>query len=166
MIKLLISFVELFRSDGPQPHLLNIHFVRMVSITNIRLYLDFAADESYTPTRLSFLAGTGHHDLIEFTELAFEKPKGWIDVELTGVGGGPDGNTLRAHLVQLKISENHQNGKDTHVRGLKIFARDDSARVRLPERTSRRTGPHQEQRRNVEDEDPAEPSWLAEPVLR
>ena len=33
--------------------------------------------------------------------------------------------TLRAHLVQIKILENHQNGKDTHLRGLQIFARND-----------------------------------------
>lgn len=32
---------------------------------------------------------------------------------------------LRAHLVQIKILENHQNGKDTHLRGLQIFALDD-----------------------------------------
>lgn len=31
---------------------------------------------------------------------------------------------LRCHLVQIKILENHQNGKDTHLRGLQIFARD------------------------------------------
>jgi anaphase-promoting complex subunit 10 len=30
---------------------------------------------------------------------------------------------LRAHLVQIKILENHQNGKDTHLRGLQVFAR-------------------------------------------
>lgn len=32
---------------------------------------------------------------------------------------------LRCHLVQIKILENHQNGKDTHLRGLQIFARAD-----------------------------------------
>lgn len=37
------------------------------------------------------------------------------------VGMGP---TLRCFLVQLRILENHQNGKDTHLRGLQIFARD------------------------------------------
>lgn len=44
-----------------------------------------------------------------------------------GVGGGCDGNTLRAFLVQIKVVENHQNGKDTHVRGLRIYARDEKA---------------------------------------
>lgn len=34
---------------------------------------------------------------------------------------------LRAHLVQIKILENHQNGKDTHLRGLQIFARNDES---------------------------------------
>lgn len=29
---------------------------------------------------------------------------------------------LRAHLLQIKILENHQNGKDTHLRGLQVFA--------------------------------------------
>lgn len=46
---------------------------------------------------------------------------------------------LRAHLVQIKILENHQNGKDTHLRGLQIFALDNesarparAAEVRTP----------------------------------
>lgn len=113
------------RSDGPQPHHLNIHFSRLVQIRSVRLFLDFEADESYTPTRITLLAGTGYHDLLPFSSLEFAQPKGWIDVPLEGVGGGPDGNTLRAFLVQVKVVENHQNGKDTHLRGLKIYAHDE-----------------------------------------
>ncbi|KAI9802070.1 MAG: anaphase promoting complex subunit doc1 [Piccolia ochrophora] len=123
-----------WQSDGPQPHLLNIHFTRLVSIAHIRLYLDFSADESYTPTRLSLLAGTSHHDLLEFVELAFEQPKGWIDVDLSGVGGGNAGDTLRAHLLQVRVAENHQNGKDTHVRGLQVFAKGEGVGLRGRER--------------------------------
>lgn len=29
--------------------------------------------------------------------------------------------------MQVKILENHQNGKDTHLRGLQVFARDGDA---------------------------------------
>ena len=65
-----------WQSDGPQPHHLNIHFSRLVSILSIRIYLDFEADESYTPTKLLFLAGTGYHDLIPFAQLKFDEPKG------------------------------------------------------------------------------------------
>jgi anaphase-promoting complex subunit 10 len=36
------------------------------------------------------------------------------DVDSSGV--------LKAFLVQIAISSNHQNGKDTHLRGVKVFA--------------------------------------------
>ncbi|KAF2469808.1 galactose-binding like protein [Lindgomyces ingoldianus] len=254
-----------WQSDGPQPHYLNIHFFKLVRIVGLRLYLDFDADESYTPTRIVFLAGSGGNDLVEWGEMRLEQPRGWVWADFSGVGdvedegedsededgeGGFDGeddgseggvigrlpdlelalnddisdsentqptntpvingpgiaiagatrgdpmaidtptapgptpplqlpptvphhspqhvhqqipnpnvnpssirphpraplhplpsvNTtpfprlsrkkkpklpvLRAHLVQIKILENHQNGKDTHLRGLQIFARD------------------------------------------
>lgn len=160
------------RSDGPQPHHLNIHFSRLVSILSIRIFLDFEADESYTPTRITLLAGTGYHDLIAFAALSFEQPKGWIDVPLDQVGGGPDGKTLRAFLVQVKIVENHQNGKDTHVRGLKIYARDDKASrglgglmgekpVESPGRPALL-----KQATSIERTWLVEPAWMGEPELR
>jgi len=104
----------------------------------MRIYLDFDLDESYTPTKIAFLAGTGYNDLQEFSVMSFEQPRGWIEVDFEGVGeadneedGEGDGEeegarmpVLRAMLVQVKILENHQNGKDTHLRGLQIFARD------------------------------------------
>lgn len=135
-----------WQSDGPQPHLLNIHFFKLVEIAGIRIYLDFDLDESYTPTKIAFLAGTGYNDLQEWCVMAFEQPRGWVDVDFSGVGA-MDGESdesddddesneeseaaerkkwpvLRAMLVQVQIRENHQNGKDTHLRGLQIFARD------------------------------------------
>lgn len=41
---------------------------------------------------------------------------------------------LRAHLLQVRILENHQNGKDTHVRGLQIFAKEGRSEERKVER--------------------------------
>jgi hypothetical protein len=157
------------RSDGPQPHHLNIHFSRLVSILSIRIFLNFESDESYTPTRITLLAGTGYHDLIPFSSLEFTQPKGWIDVPLDGVGGGVDGNTLRAFLVQVKVVENHQNGKDTHVRGLRIYARD--------EKTGRSLGGLDEWGLNEKNGNAVkasadrigfmtEPDWMGEPELR
>ncbi|KAI9889974.1 MAG: anaphase promoting complex subunit doc1 [Vezdaea aestivalis] len=144
---------QFWQSDGPQPHLLNIHFFKQVSIVHMRVYLDYIADESYTPTRMSFLAGTGYHDLQQFVELSFERPRGWVDVDLGGVSGGrkpvgiegvngsrgedgpeeEEGDVLRAFLVQVRVAENHQNGKDTHVRGVQLFARGEGQRAREDE---------------------------------
>ncbi len=72
-----------------------------------------------------FLAGMSMYDLTEFAEWVGEEPKGWVDVPLEGVGGGDDGNVLRAMVVQIRVCENHQNGKDTHVRGVQVFAMDE-----------------------------------------
>jgi anaphase-promoting complex subunit 10 len=130
-----------WQSDGPQPHHLNIHFFKMVSIVGMRIYLDFELDESYTPTLIRFAAGTGYADLQEFSVMRFEQPRGWLDVDFEGVGDPRDDNeegedgisklpVLRAMLVQVRICENHQNGKDTHLRGLQIFARDEEMRRR------------------------------------
>lgn len=128
-----------WQSDGPQPHTLDVHFFKMVEIAGVRVYLDFDLDESYTPTKIAFLAGTGYNDLQEWCVMGFENPKGWIDVDFSGVGGeghegeggggggGDEVPVLRAMLVQVQIRENHQNGKDTHLRGLQIFARDKAA---------------------------------------
>ena len=126
------STTQFWQSDGPQPHLLNIHFFKLVSIVKLRVYLDFELDESYTPTRMIFLAGMGMYDLTEFAEWAGECPRGWVDISLEGVGPISDGSegdadagsVLKCMMVQVRICENHQNGKDTHVRGVQLFAKD------------------------------------------
>lgn len=136
---------QFWQSDGPQPHYLTVHFFKLVSIVHMRIYLDFENDESYTPTKMQFWAGMGIHDLQEFAEMTFEQPKGWIDVDFSKVGAVPEGlperpdgdidwslrPVLRAFLVQVRIIENHQNGKDTHLRGLQIFSID-PASTQLP----------------------------------
>ncbi|KAF2008984.1 galactose-binding like protein [Aaosphaeria arxii CBS 175.79] len=74
-----------WQSDGPQPHYLNIHFFKLVRIVALRLFLDFDSDESYTPTRIIFLAGSGMNDLVEWGEMRLEQPRGWIWADFEGV---------------------------------------------------------------------------------
>ncbi|KAL8900867.1 MAG: hypothetical protein Q9207_005478, partial [Kuettlingeria erythrocarpa] len=96
----------------------------MVHILKFRMLLDWKHDESYTPTKMQFLAGTGNHDLTEFGKWEGEKPRGWVDADLKGQGrNGGDG--IWCMLVQVQILENHQNGKDTHVRGCQVWAQDE-----------------------------------------
>ncbi|TQS35829.1 hypothetical protein Golomagni_03739 [Golovinomyces magnicellulatus] len=156
-----------WQSDGPQPHYLNIHFSRLVSIVLIRMFLDFDADESYTPTRITLLAGTGYHDLIIFNSLTFEQPRGWINIPLDQAGGGEDGKTLRAFLLQIKITENHQNGKDTHVRGLKIYAQDEREKDAIGNiRPSMKTLKNMVNGNSTERGWLIEPDWIEDPQLR
>jgi anaphase-promoting complex subunit 10 len=153
----------------------------------MRIYLDFDLDESYTPTLIRFAAGTGYNDLQEFSTMRFEQPRGWMDVDFEGVGeaeGEPSDedemrdeseeekeNTskmpvLRCMLVQVRICENHQNGKDTHLRGLQIFGRDSSA---MPERISSgvssapmTAGAERRRKKRIWDT----PTWAMVPELR
>ncbi|KAF8476076.1 anaphase-promoting complex, subunit 10-domain-containing protein [Kalaharituber pfeilii] len=122
-----------WQSDGPQPHTINIHFAKRVCIRLLRIYLDYKSDESYTPTKIAVMSGTGYHDLQEVCTMVLEEPLGWVEVDL-GAGGTVNtgdedrndvvggGGCLRSWLVQVVILGNHQNGKDTHVRGLQVFS--------------------------------------------
>ncbi|KAK5128962.1 hypothetical protein LTR85_000295 [Meristemomyces frigidus] len=138
------DLAHFWQSDGPQPHLLSIHFFKLVSIVSIRVFLDFDNDESYTPTKIALSAGMSVHDVQEFAEMEFKDPNGWHEVDFSNVGlVDPDDDSeqeedqhrdvdwskrpvLKAFLVQVRILENHQNGKDTHLRAVQLFARDDA----------------------------------------
>jgi anaphase-promoting complex subunit 10 len=96
------------------------------------------------------------------------------------------GNVLKAMVIQVRICENHQNGKDTHVRGFQVFAHDDDRR-RIAAATAGAANagqPGHNRRKSVQndpqdvfggavDEGTAdksrgldEPDWMGEPVIR
>ena len=127
-----------WQSDGAQPHLVNVQFQKKVRLRELALYAKYALDESYTPSKISIRAGNSFHDLREIKVVDLEEPGGWMHVSLAkddsggggGGGGGGDGNDggggddgecLRAFFLQIAVLSNHQNGRDTHVRQMKIF---------------------------------------------
>ena len=72
--------------------------------------------------------------------------------------------------MQVKVVENHQNGKDTHVRGLKIYARDERvgrgvAGV-LGEEEQRKSKAIVRKSERGERGFIVEPDWMSEPELR
>lgn len=213
--------------------------------------MNFELDESYTPTKLVFLAGMGGNDLVEFAGWDSpgsigddqaggnqgEPPVGWVDIGLEGVGGrnggyvtrsgsgsgsrerrersrrrssareresertqtqtgrkgilkggaggnvgeeddesdGDEyaGNVLKAMVVQMRVVENHQNGKDTHVRGFQVFAKDEDRR-RVGISASAHAGERRRSRKSLRKEDEgggapgkmSEPDWMGEPIIR
>lgn len=108
-----------WQSDGAQPHFILIKFAKSVNIKCISLFLNFAIDESYTPEHVVVLAGTGEHDLLEVVHKHFIEPIGWQNIEFDE--SCPDA-LLSCYLVKIKFLSNHQNGKDCHVRGIKILS--------------------------------------------
>ena len=116
-----------WQSDGAQPHLVNVQFQMKVKVREIALYADYKLDESYTPSKISVRAGNSFHDLREVCVVDLDEPVGWTRVRLDANGGGETemdaegGAPLRAYFLQLAVLSNHQNGRDTHVRQVKIF---------------------------------------------
>lgn len=112
------SMETFWQSDGPQPHLVNITFARKTTIKYVCLYIDYIADESYTPYKLSIRAGNCFTDLQEVEQIEMDKPSGWVVITLK------DGNSLpiRAFHLQIAVLGNHQNGRDTHLRHVKVYS--------------------------------------------
>lgn len=81
------------------------------------------------------------------------------------------GDVLRAMVVQVRICENHQNGKDTHVRGFQVFAKDETSEKEMRKLVKR---PKQRKKKgvNVEKDDLEEvlglqpASWMNDPDIR
>uniref|UniRef100_A0A914WD19 Anaphase-promoting complex subunit 10 n=1 Tax=Plectus sambesii TaxID=2011161 RepID=A0A914WD19_9BILA len=107
-----------WQSDGPQPHLVNIQFSRKTTVSFLLVYVDYKADESYTPSKIAVRIGSSLSDLREVRQKEFTEPAGWQIIDLRMSNGRPS----RAFVVQLAVIQNHQNGRDTHIRQVKIVA--------------------------------------------
>lgn len=86
------------------------------------------------------------------------------------------GDVLRAMIVQVRIMENHQNGKDTHVRGFQVFAKDETSGKemrKLVKRAKPKSKPKTGTKSNDADIDLSEEivglqpaDWMGEPDIR
>ena len=81
------------------------------------------ADESYTPSKISIRVGSTFHDLQEIHVQELNEPSGWVTILPPSVTSRDDnGETaLRTHFIQVAVLANHQNGRDTHIRQIKIY---------------------------------------------
>ncbi|KAK6108183.1 Uncharacterized protein BM_BM6670 [Brugia malayi] len=108
---------QYWQSDGPQPHTVTIEFSRKTNISYLLLYLDYKTDESYTPSKVVVRLGSSVLDVDEGLTVVFSEPVGWQVIDLRDADGGPS----RAFVLQLQVVQNHQNGRDTHIRQMRII---------------------------------------------
>ena len=133
----------LWQSDGTQPHTVTIHFPRRTAVTHVSLYLDFLRDDSYTPTRVLVKAGTHPYDVMDvryrYVYLfnigrELQEPQGWYHFVLSTTyehvleedealenRRNEKLNPIEVFVLQICVLGNHLNGKDTHIRCLKVF---------------------------------------------
>ncbi|KAH6757014.1 anaphase promoting complex 10 [Perilla frutescens var. hirtella] len=108
-----------WQSDGAQPHLVNIQFQKKVKLQLVVLYVDFKLDESYTPSKISIRAGDGFHNLKEIKTVELVKPTGWVYISLSG--SDPRETFVNTFMLQIAVLSNHLNGRDTHLRQIKVY---------------------------------------------
>ena len=121
-----------WQSDGALPHSLTVTFYKKTKLTHLWIQLNYPLDESYTPQQISVRIGMGYHDLQEIQVVDFREPDGWIKIPLAAreeeitadirdksFGGAFE--FIRVWSIQIAILSNHQNGRDTHVRQVKLF---------------------------------------------
>jgi anaphase-promoting complex subunit 10 len=108
-----------WQSDGPAPHTINIHFMEKKEISHVCVYCDYNLDESYNVKKLSVRCGTSLHDLIDVTTIELTEPVGWVIIPVRDPK--LKSSDLRTHLLQIKILSMHQNGRDTHIRQVKLL---------------------------------------------
>lgn len=107
-----------WQSDGAQPHHITIHFNKRVQIEQVAIFTYYPFDESYTPSKIKVMAGSGLHDIKEVTAIEVNQPSGWCNISFEN--SRHDG-VLKTIFLKIIIEANHHNGKDTHVRALKVF---------------------------------------------
>eukprot|EP00898_Chlorokybus_atmophyticus_P008507 jgi/Chlat1/8658/Chrsp87S08045 len=112
------SIETYWQSDGAQPHVVSAHFQQKTALVCLALYLDYKQDESYTPQRIAVRAGNCAGELKDITQVELNEPSGWVQISLCPTNSR---EYLRAYLVQVAVLSNHQNGRDTHIRQIKIF---------------------------------------------
>ncbi|XP_034146280.1 anaphase-promoting complex subunit 10 isoform X3 [Esox lucius] len=82
------------------------------------IYADYKSDESYTPSKISVRVGNNFHNLQEIRQqLEMVEPSGWIHIPLLDTVNNP----IRTFMIQIAVLANHQNGRDTHMRQIKVY---------------------------------------------
>ncbi|KAL6783707.1 APC10 [Auxenochlorella protothecoides x Auxenochlorella symbiontica] len=121
-----------WQSDGMQPHLVDISFQKKTRVSTLAVLLNYKLDESYTPRQLAVRGGTSYTDLKEIRTVEVNEPQGWVVIPL---GSEEDPSLgVKLFLLQLMIVSNHQNGKDTHVREVRVYGPQQATHAALSDR--------------------------------
>ena len=105
------------QSDGPQPHHVNIEFLKKTPVSKISVFVNYHVDESYTPSKILIKAGSHFHDLTLVTSRDLAEPSGWVTIKTTDSQNRP----VKGFLFQISVTANHQNGRDTHIRQVRVY---------------------------------------------
>lgn len=98
-----------WHSDDSLPHFIHITFPYLTYISKVSLDLSYEQDDSYTPEHISIFIDSK----LQKSHKLFE-PEGTIFFDIK----------KKLFVLDIVIRSNHQEGRDSHVRGLKVYGKD------------------------------------------
>ncbi|KAI7859554.1 anaphase-promoting complex, subunit 10-domain-containing protein [Circinella umbellata] len=110
-----------WQSDCPNPkapHTVDLLFHQATFIKQVSIFIDFTQDDSYTPKSISIRGGTTYRDLHEIMALECPETVGWQNADLCAATGEP----VRVFRLQIAVLNTHLNGRDTHIRQVKVYS--------------------------------------------
>lgn len=96
---------EFWNTDDSLPHSIHISFPARTYVYALNIFLSYALDESYTPENILLCFDDRRK------EFALTEPEGMVELLV-------DASVYDIYVV---IASNHSDGKDTHVRMLKVM---------------------------------------------
>lgn len=120
----LLTFCQ---TNGSGPHFLKIEFNCCFKLNEIWIYFDFNKDESYTPCEVEVQVLSTNLFYSTITTSSFKTPNGWYRIKLQLFNK----NYVKTQGIKLNFVQNHDKGKDTHLRGIKLFALKESEKIEI-----------------------------------
>lgn len=117
-----------WQSDGPIPHVINIQFMKKTPVSEVGLLLESKTDESYTPQVICVRGGVYLQNLKDIVKVELNNPNGWVLIPLkTRLENGQEQPFVHTMNIQIAILQMFHQGKDTHVRQVKVFGHSETA---------------------------------------
>ncbi|KAH9412257.1 anaphase-promoting complex subunit 10 [Ordospora pajunii] len=102
---------EYWATDDVLPHAIQISFRKVRYVQAVQLFLSFSQDDSYTPERVEIRAGMTRESIHTIGSVVLIEPEGLVTLCVA----------RRCLYIQVVIQSNHQEGKDSHVRHIKVL---------------------------------------------
>ncbi|KAI8888923.1 galactose-binding like protein [Backusella circina FSU 941] len=105
--------------DAKKYHIIDLTFRQATIIKQVSMFIDFYQDESYTPKTVVIRGGNSIRDLVDV--LTFECPQtvGWVNADISEAARY---ELIRVFKLQIVIQSTHLNGRDTHIRQVKVYS--------------------------------------------
>lgn len=103
---------EFWHTDDNLPHFVKLSFSKRTYIDHIQLTLSYFKDDSYTPEKLDVFAGDTTDSMEKIFSLSLFEPEGAVLLMVKS----------SMFYIYVVIAANHQEGRDSHIRHLKVIA--------------------------------------------